>query len=395
MSFVPRSKLCFARRYLIGLSVLSGIWVGHPSTTAAQPRPRIDRPNDRFQVREPAQDRAVADPDNDSDWTPEERRNIRVYEQTNRSVVNIMTRTIVRADFAFRTEVAEGSGSGSILDREGHLLTNMHVIDGAREIRVTLHTGSVYDARLVGQDPLNDIAVLKIDAPARDLIPIPFGDASRLRVGQRIYAIGNPFGLERTMTTGIISSLNRTLPSQNQRRMKSIIQIDAALNQGNSGGPLLNSHSELIGMNTAIASTTGENTGVGFAVPVSTISRVVPQLIRDGRVIRPETGIETVQTDRGLVIAQLQPGSPGEQAGLRGFLVVREQIQRGPYLYERTRIDQSQADEILAVDGEPVRSRDDFFTLIERKRPGEKVAITIRRENRERDVEVELAVPAP
>jgi S1-C subfamily serine protease len=322
-------------------------------------------------------------------FTPEEQRNIAVYERTNRSVVNIMTRT-VRPDFMFNIEVAEGSGSGSILDKRGHILTNLHVIEGAREIRVTLHTGTVYEASFVGEDPLNDVAVLKIDAPEQDLFPVTLGDASGLRVGQRIYALGNPFGLERTLTTGIISSLNRTLPSRNERKMKSIIQIDAALNRGNSGGPLLNSRGQLIGMNTAIASTTGENTGVGFAIPVSTIRRVVPQLIQTGRVVRPDSGIVAVQTDRGLVIGRLTPGGPGERAGLQGFRLIREQMQRGPYLYERTRIDQSNADIILAVDGRPVESRDDLHTEIERKKPGEEVTLTISRGGQTRKVTIRL-----
>ena len=178
------NTLTLPRLLLVAIPLMAGA----SSSAFAQPRPRQSGRPDRFQVTEPnitepnITEPNVAD-DDDPEWTPEERRNIRVYEKTNRSVVNIMTRTIVRADFAFRTEVAEGSGSGSVLDRDGHLLTNMHVIDGAREIRVTIHTGAVYDAHLVGQDPLNDIAVLKIDAPARDLIPLPFGDASRLRVG--------------------------------------------------------------------------------------------------------------------------------------------------------------------------------------------------------------------
>jgi S1-C subfamily serine protease len=330
----------------------------------------------------------------EDDWTAEERRNIEVYERSNRSVVNIMTRT-VRPDFLFRIEVAEGSGSGSVLDEQGHILTNLHVIDGAELIRVTLHTGETYEATLVGQDPLNDIAVLRIAAPPGDLVPVRLGNAARLRVGQRIYAIGNPFGLERTLTTGIISSLNRTLPSRNERRMRAIIQIDAALNRGNSGGPLLNSRGELIGMNTAIASSTGENTGVGFAIPVSTIRRVVPQLIASGRVIRPDSGILPVQSDRGLLIGRLIPGGPGERAGLQGIRLTREQSQRGPFVYERTRIDQSQADVILAVDGASVQTRDDFLAEIESKRPGDQVTLRINRQGQTIDVLLRLDASPP
>lgn len=321
--------------------------------------------------------------------TPEERTNIAVYERNNKSVVNVMTR-MVRPDFFSIVEVAEGSGSGAVLDQKGHILTNLHVIEGAREIRVTIHNGETFEAGLVGQDPLNDIAVLRIAAPPEDLNPISIGNSDRLRVGQKIYAIGNPFGLERTLTTGIVSSLNRTLPARNERQMRSIIQIDAALNQGNSGGPLLDSRGEMIGMNAAIASRTGENTGVGFAIPASTIRRVVPQLVETGRVIRPESGIEAIQTDRGLVIAKLTPGGPGERAGLRGFRVIREQRQRGPYLYERTRIDQSTADTIVAVNGIPVETRDDFLTQLEKHKPSDTVTLAISRRGRKQDVPLTL-----
>ncbi len=204
---------------------------------------------------------------------------------------------------------SEGEGSGVVLDRQGHILTNFHVVDGARQIQVTLFDGNTYDARLIGQDPATDVAVLKIDAPPASLFPVVFGNSTQLRVGQRVFAIGNPFGLERTLTTGIIASLNRSLPGRRSgRSLKSIIQIDAAINPGNSGGPLLDSHARMIGMNTAIASKTGESAGVGFAIPVSTIARIVPQLIREGRVRRPETGIVRVyQTEQGLLIATLGP----------------------------------------------------------------------------------------
>ena len=217
--------------------------------------------------------------------TPEERVNVLVYQQVNRSVVNINTRAVTRLVFEI---VAEGEGSGMVIDRAGHVVTNFHVVEGAREIHVTLFDGQTYDARLVGGDPNTDVAVLKIDAPADALVPVVFGNSTNLLVGQRVFAIGNPFGLERTLTTGIISSLDRSLPGRRGRRdLKSIIQIDAAINPGNSGGPLLDSHAQMIGMNTAIASKTGESAGVGFAIPINTIHRIVPQLIQNGRVRRP------------------------------------------------------------------------------------------------------------
>ena len=324
--------------------------------------------------------------------TPDELVNVYVYENVNRSVVNITTKAGRLDTFFFSLEPsAEGAGSGSILDRQGHVLTNSHVIEGAQEIQVTLFNGETYSATLMGADSVYDIAVLKIDAPAEVLYPVQLGNSNNLRVGQKVFAIGNPFGLERTMTVGIISSLNRSLPSRKSRMMKSIIQIDAALNQGNSGGPLLDSRGRLIGMNTAIASRTGENTGVGFAIPVNNIQRVVPQLIENGRVIRPDIGITRVyQVEQGLVVATLSPGGPAERAGLQGFRLVRQQQRRGPFVYEETQIDRSSADLIIAVDGERVRLADDLLSIIDRKRPGEQVVLTVVREGREVQVPIIL-----
>jgi S1-C subfamily serine protease len=324
-------------------------------------------------------------------FTPQERTNILVYERANSSVVHITTRAD-RTALLILEVPTEGTGSGSILDKQGHVLTNNHVIDGAQTIRVTLASGDTFDARVVGRDAPNDIAVLRITAPAELLVPIALGDSSRLRVGQNIYAIGNPFALERTMTTGIISSLNRSLPTQTGRTMKSIIQIDAALNRGNSGGPLLDSRGRLIGMNTAIASSTGENTGVGFAIPVDTIKRVAAQLISSGRVIRADCGITHVlPTERGLLVVMVEPGGPAERAGLRGFRIVREQERRGPFVVEKRKVDRSQADLIVSVDGDKVTSPDEFLTLIERHRPGEKALLGIVRGGEVAEVPVALA----
>lgn len=326
-----------------------------------------------------------------ADLTPEELVNIHVYEQTNRGVVNITTQVFHPNYFMMIEIPSRGTGSGSVLDRQGHILTNRHVIDGAEDIRVTLFDGESYEARIVGQDPQNDTAVLQIDAPDESLFPIPLGESTRLRVGQKVFAIGNPFGLERTMTVGIISSLERSLSSPTGHTMKSIIQIDAALNSGNSGGPLLDSHGHLIGMNTAIASSTGENTGVGFAIPVSTLSRVVPELVEYGKVIRADIGLSRIhETERGIVVVTLTPGGPAERAGLRGFRMVREQYQRGPFLLERRRVDRNYADTIVAVDEFPVHTKDGLLAAIEKKKPGELVRLTILREGRPMQVAVRL-----
>ena len=322
--------------------------------------------------------------------SPEEVININVYEMCNRGVVNISTKLIRQTSF-FTEAAVEGSGSGAVIDRLGHIATNFHVIDGAREINVTLFTGDSYPAILVGVDADNDIAVLRISAPEESLFPIAFGDSASLRVGQHIIAIGNPFGYDRTMSTGIISSLNRLITSKTKRKMKSIIQIDAALNQGNSGGPLLNSRGQLIGINTAIATSTGDNAGIGFAIPANTIARVVPQLIQNGRVSRPTIGIiEAFESQQGLLIRRTTPGGPAEKAGLQGVKIIHRQIRRGPLIFEQDSIDQSSADLIVAVDGAPVKSADDFLNVIESKKAGEIVRVAVVRQGQRVEIPVTL-----
>ena len=325
--------------------------------------------------------------------TPDERVNIAVYEQNNRSVVNINTRG-VQANFFFESPT-EGAGSGSVLDKQGHILTNYHVIEGAREIQVALFDGNTYPAELVGEDASTDIAVIRINAPAASLYPVTLGDSTRLRVGQRVFAIGNPFGLERTLTTGIVSSLDRAIPARNGRSMKSIIQTDAAINPGNSGGPLFDSRGTMIGMNTAIASKTGQSAGVGFAIPVSSVARITPQLIAKGRVVRPEIGIQRVyQTDKGLLIATLVPGGPAEKAGLRGPKLIRERRRQGLITYEYQTIDKSAADLVVAVDGKRIKTGDEFLSVIESRQPGDEAILTIVREGREQDVRIRLGESA-
>jgi S1-C subfamily serine protease len=326
------------------------------------------------------------------EFTPEERTNIAVYEAVNRSVVNINTKATVATGLFLLEVPSEGAGSGIVLDTQGHVLTNFHVVDGAQKIQVVLADGSAHDAVVVGTDPATDVAVLKVEAPRNLLHPVEFGTSNDLRVGQRVFAIGNPFGLERTLTTGIISSLNRSLPTRTGRTIKAIIQTDAAINPGNSGGPLVDSGSRLIGMTTAIASRTGQSAGVGFAIPVGTLARIVPQLIQRGRVIRPDAGITRVyQSDAGLLVATLAPDGPAERAGIRGFKVVRERRRQGPFAVETERVDRSGADLVVAVAGEPVRTADDFLSAVESKNPGDRVLITVRREGHQLDIPVVLA----
>ena len=335
-----------------------------------------------------------APPGAEADLTPDERVNVAVYQNVNRSVVNITT-TTVQSNRVFMLDVlseGKGEGSGIVIDRNGHVLTNLHVVEDAREVQVTLYDGKTYEAKPVGRDTVTDTAVLKIDAPAESLSPVVFGNSAQLLVGQRVFAIGNPFGFERTLTTGIISSLNRSLPARRSRRtIKSLIQIDAAINPGNSGGPLLDTQGRMIGMNTAIASRSGDSAGVGFAIPINTIARVVPQLIAGGHAIRADIGILTVyQTPDGLLIKTLAPGGPAERAGLKGPQVVVRRKRQGPITYEYKTLDRSAADLILAIDGQKVVDGDEFLTYIESKQPGDEVTLTVVRGGREVPIRVRL-----
>jgi S1-C subfamily serine protease len=307
--------------------------------------------------------------------TPEERINVAVYDNCHRSVVHIETRGDSDSFFA-RIVASEGSGSGSLWDREGHILTNYHVIKGAKQLLVTLHDGKQYDGVLIGSDVANDIAVLKIDPEGDECWPVAPGRSEKLRVGQRVFALGSPLGLEQTMTVGVVSSVNRTIPSLSKRMMKSIIQIDAALNRGNSGGPLMNSRGELIGMNTAIASRVGENSGIGFAIPSATILRIVPQLIQFGKVRRPSIGIESIaETSKGLLIVTLEPDGPATLAGVKGARIVR----RRTVLGELIRRDYSSADILTEIDGQPIRTADDLLATVESRKAGDSILVTLHR----------------
>ncbi len=328
--------------------------------------------------------------------TPDEQVNVDVYERTNRSVVNISTLTLRPDGWLLRPLPSEGNGSGSVIDKNGHILTNNHVISDAKQVVVTLYNEESYPAKLVGSDPINDVAVIKIDAPPEELFPMTLGDSDALRVGLRVFALGNPFGLNRTMSTGIIASLNRTLEVQENWIIKSIIQIDASINPGSSGGPLLDTHGRLIGMNTAIATGDSRNmrqsAGIGFAIPVNLIRRVIPELIQHGRVIRGDLGITHVtETDDGLRIARLEPGGPAAQAGLHDAKVTRQR--QGPFVFER--IDRSTADVITAVDGVEVKTAAEFLGMIEEKKPGQVVELTILRDGQSQKIVVTLGSDEP
>jgi len=325
--------------------------------------------------------------------TPEELTNIRVYERANRGVVNINTK-FESYERYFGMMVAtpgEGSGSGVVIDRQGHILTNFHVVEDSKEIEVTVD-GQQYKAEMIGHDAEHDIAILKVDAPSEELSPIEFGSSDNLRVGQRVYALGNPFGLERTITTGIISALNRTLPSRVPGHdLKAIIQTDAALNPGNSGGPLLDTSGRLIGMNVAIATKSGQNAGLGFAIPINRITRYIPELIAAGKITRPDIGIVAVmETEKGLQIVETNEGGPADRSGLRGWRIVRQQIRRGPFVTTQKKQDREYADLIVAVDGQTVRTGSALIEAIEAHKPGDTIVLTILRDGQPRQVTVAL-----
>lgn len=322
----------------------------------------------------------------------DEKNNIKIYQEANKSVVNITTRGVHVDEFFLLAVPTEGSGSGFVFDKSGHIVTNYHVVENAKELVVTLYNGQQYSARLVGVDPNNDLAVLKISIPPEKLFPVNIGSSLGLKVGQKVLAIGNPFGLERTLTTGVISSLGRSLRSESGRLIKGIIQTDAAINPGNSGGPLLNSRGLVIGVNTAIVSNVGQSSGVGFAIPVNTVKRIVKDLIAYGYVVRPSIGIlQVYETGQGLLISQLEETSPAKKAGLRGPEII---VQRQG-VFEYRAIDRSKADLITGIDGKDVKTFDELLEYIESKKPGTVVSIKVIRNGRRISVPVTLGKTQP
>jgi S1-C subfamily serine protease len=328
---------------------------------------------------------------------PDERETIGVFERTSPSVVYITTIQHVR-DFFNRnvTRVPQGTGSGFIWDENGNVVTNFHVIRGAQEALITLADQRSYPASLVGASPEHDIAVLHVEIPAGEAPmprPVPIGSSSDLLVGQNVYAIGNPFGLDHTLTTGVISALNRSIDDERGGVIDNLIQTDAAINPGNSGGPLLDSAGRLIGINTMIFSPSGAYAGVGFAVPIDTVNRVVPRLIAYRRYVRPTLGITANDEmsrrllygteERGVVVLQVAAESPAERAGLLGAQMTGAgRVQLG--------------DIIVAVDGKPIEDFGDLVAVLDASQFGDEVTVTVRRNGQRRDVEVTLsAADAP
>jgi S1-C subfamily serine protease len=322
------------------------------------------------------------------DLAGDEKATIELFRAASPSVVFITTLSREARGFFEIQEVPRGAGSGFIWDREGHVVTNFHVIQGASSARVTLHDQSEWPARLVGVAPDHDLAVLHIGAPADKLPPILIGTSRELQVGQKVFAIGNPFGLDFTLTTGIVSALGRSIPSLTGRRIDDVIQTDAAINPGNSGGPLLDSAGRLIGVNTQIASPSGASAGVGFAVPVDTVNHVVPQLLRHGRIVRPQLGVAVGNEwllrragVPGVLVMSVVPGSAADRAGLRGT-------------YRREDGSLILGDVIQEIDGKKVESVEDLYKALEAHEPGDIVKVRILRDDRMLQVDVRLEAPS-
>ncbi len=319
------------------------------------------------------------------DLDPDERNNIRVYYATNKGAVNITTEA--ESSGFFGDETSTGTGSGFVIDKQGHIVTNYHVIQRVDTVRVTLFDGATHQAKIVGADPSTDVAVLLVQVPEEKLFPLVFGDSSSVMVGQKVLALGNPFGLERTLTSGIVSSLDRSIKAKNGRPIKGMIQTDAAINPGNSGGPLLNSKGRVIGMNTAIVSQVGQSAGISFAVPINAIARILPQLIENGRVIRADLGITRVYTtSEGLLVLELAEGGSAKRAGIQEIKV---RVERGPGFLRQTLLPES-ADLIVAIEHKRVHNVDELLTEVEKHRPGEYVRVTVVRDGKPSDIRVQL-----
>jgi len=313
--------------------------------------------------------------------TEDEQNNIEIYKAAAPGVVNITTISVER-DFFFNVVPRQGAGSGSIINQNGYILTNYHVIQEARRLEVTLEDGGRWQGKLIGTDPDNDLAVIKIDAPSRKLTVIPMGDSDQLLVGQKVLAIGNPFGLGQTLTTGVISSLGRTLRADNGTLIEDIIQTDASINPGNSGGPLLDSSGKLVGVNTAIFSPTGASVGIGFAVPANTARRIIPELIARGYYAYPWIGANVTNLlpgdakaldlaiEHGAWIVEVVRGGPAYRAGLHGG---NQKVRLG------NRIVIAGGDVVVGVNGKSVDSADALIRIIREKRPGDVLDLDVYR----------------
>ena len=323
---------------------------------------------------------------------PTESQNVKIYKQAAPAVANIVTRA-VEYDFFYDAVPVEGTGSGFVIDTDGHILTNYHVVQGAQTIEVTLGDLTRYKAKLIGEDTRNDIALIQIDTQGHKLTPLTLGDSRNLLVGQRALAIGNPFGFSSTLTTGIVSALGRTVQTSENTFIDEAIQTDASINRGNSGGPLLDSHGQVIGINSAIYAPTGTTAGIGFAIPINTARRVAEDLIKYGRVRRATLGAEgralwpglaealKLNVQQGILIERVDPGGAAAQAGIRGgnksMVAGLQELRIG-------------GDVLIAVDGKAITNQMDLNLMLNRSQPGNTVTLTIVRDGKQMNIPIKL-----
>jgi S1-C subfamily serine protease len=328
----------------------------------------------------------------DANLTEDESINVRVYRQASPAVANILTKA-TEYDFFMDPVPVEGAGSGFVIDEKGYILTNFHVVGDAQSIEVILGDQSRYPAKFIGADQRNDVALIKIDAKGKQVPALPLGDSSALQVGQKVLAIGNPFGFQSTLTTGVISALGRTVQTSQTTFIDEAIQTDAAINRGNSGGPLIDSQGQVIGINSAIYTPTGTTAGIGFAIPINSAKRIAHDLMTDGRVHQAFLGINTLAVggnlaqaldlpaDEGLLVESVSRGGPAATAGVHGGdRAVRAGMQRFTV----------GGDLVVAVDGQKVASPFDLNIILNRKRPGDTVTLTLYRGGKKMDVSVRL-----
>jgi S1-C subfamily serine protease len=364
-------------RQILLIALLSAIFAA--GTVAC-----FNRFGNNFQPNSSANTEAPTSGITDPSLATDEQNNIEVYRTISPGVAYI-TSTSYQRDFFGQVREGEGSGSGSVIDEQGHILTNYHVVEGAQKLSVRFAGDKTYPAKYVGGDPDTDLAVIKVEAPRDQLTIVPLGDSDRLSVGQKVLAIGNPFGLDRTLTTGVISGLQRPIRARNDRPIEGAIQTDASINPGNSGGPLLDSHGRMIGINSQILSPSGASAGVGFAVPVNIAKRVVPELIKNGVVRRPKLGIggrdvntlRDMPVQEGVLIIQVVPGGSAAAAGLRGTTPTEDG-------------DISLGDIVTAIDGEKVRNNDDLYRILDKHQIGDVVKVEVLRNNSRTNVQVRL-----
>ncbi|MCM3906453.1 MAG: trypsin-like peptidase domain-containing protein [Pyrinomonadaceae bacterium] len=360
-----------ARQILI-IALISGLFAAVTVAVVDRVSNRLQPAGSAFSESSPA---GITDPGVATD----EQNNIEIYRTLSPGVVNIHSKSYARDFFGF-VEPQEGSGSGSVLDQAGNILTNNHVVERAEELSVSFGGQKTYAASVVGRDPDTDLAVIRlVEKPREPLTVVPLGDSDKLVVGQKVLAIGNPFGMDRTLTTGVISGLQRPIRARNNRQIEGAIQTDASINPGNSGGPLFDSRGRMIGINSQILSPSGASAGVGFAVPVNIAKRIVPQLINSGRVIRPKLGItqrnvelfrnQDLPVSEGVVIWQVAANGAAGRAGLRGLT----QTEDGDLVI---------GDIIVGVDGDKVANSDDLYRLLDKHRVGDTVQVEIVRNGR-------------